>query len=342
MATPIPESAVRHWSQLLAKEGFNSEQEARYQVFLICERHDRQTWGTPNGTAKNKEFAEALPVFHDGVKWKIGQPLQEYVSNMTSDFSDGTNGEPSGAPPSGGGAGSQVGIPDYKYLERKKNRHDKLKALMQRRDPDGTSTNPVDQKIRTRLGEDEDEEDDEFDDPKDVQIEPAPNYQEHPEQHFGWFLNLGSEKDIKQRAAAAGIRLTPTKWDAINDAYQKIEFHTLSFLNSLDGVTFRDEGHDDEGLVGSGWIVPSKQPELWRALTSVPERTFVNLIEVGPLFNMSDPYPLMPPIIRKLLIPNLYLFDKQPGDCPRCRSHRVITTGGGGYQCDNCGNVWNP
>lgn len=63
--------------------------------------------------------------------------LEEYLSNSTSDFSDGTNGEPSAPGRAVGDTGTTVGVPDYKYNERLKNRHEKLRALMQRRDPDG-------------------------------------------------------------------------------------------------------------------------------------------------------------------------------------------------------------
>lgn len=63
--------------------------------------------------------------------------LEEYLSNATSDFSDGTNGDPSAPGRANGDTGTTVGVPDYKYNERLKNRHEKLLALRQRRDPDG-------------------------------------------------------------------------------------------------------------------------------------------------------------------------------------------------------------
>lgn len=155
MSAAISESAVYYWSRLLATRFFESEQEARQEILAICERHSAQSWSTPAGLstlAENRKFAGDLPLHQEDGQWKVGRPLAEYLSNMTSDFSDGTNGEPTGSPPSGGGAGSQVGLPDYKYLERKKSRHDKLKALMQRRDPEGLSSQPVDKEIRAYLG----------------------------------------------------------------------------------------------------------------------------------------------------------------------------------------------
>jgi len=76
--------------------------------------------------------------------------LEEYLSNCTSDFSDGTNGEPSAPGRAVGDTGTTVGVPDYKYNERLKKRHEKLRALMQRRDPDGVSKVPWDAQMRSQ------------------------------------------------------------------------------------------------------------------------------------------------------------------------------------------------
>lgn len=79
--------------------------------------------------------------------------IHEYLSNNTSDFSDGTNGEPSAPGRYTGDTGAVAGLPDYKYLERKKARREKLRALLQRRDPDAISANPMDKELRASLGE---------------------------------------------------------------------------------------------------------------------------------------------------------------------------------------------
>lgn len=151
MASSLPASAVRYWSRLLASRYFDSAQDARNEVCRICERHSRDSWFTPEGKQtlpENRAFANAMPLYQEGDQWKVGQPLQEF-DTMSSDFSDGTNGEPSGYPPSRGDADTAVGLPDYKYIERKKARHDKLLALRQRRDPNSLSKSPWDIKART-------------------------------------------------------------------------------------------------------------------------------------------------------------------------------------------------
>lgn len=155
MTTALPESAVRYWSMIMADRFFDSEQDARNAVFRICERHSQQSWSTPEGKVtihENRAFANSLPLYREEDQWKVGRPLEEYLT-MTPDFSDGTSGGRAGEMPSPGDAGTAVGLPDYKYLERKKRRHDKLRALMQRRDPDSSSTNPVDRQIQATLGE---------------------------------------------------------------------------------------------------------------------------------------------------------------------------------------------
>ena len=261
MITAVPESAVRYWSTIMADRFFDSEQDARNEVFRICEHHSRQSWSTPEGkntVPENRAFADALPLYREGDQWKVGRSVQEDIKvtpeiirmartfliqkwkdravelgrpepddltgackfaslfaqalfggklkgnwhhqyvllpngekidlvggmtrdrvdythdpefwnnpehvesmkscaprvktwtnefkrklglqeylTMTPDFSDGTNGEPTAYPPSSGDAGTAVGLPDYKYLERKKRRHEKLRALLQRRNPGG-------------------------------------------------------------------------------------------------------------------------------------------------------------------------------------------------------------
>lgn len=149
----ISESEIQYWAELLADRCFSSERELRKTIVEICEQRCRQSWSVPEGKITlpgNLRFARAMPVHEVEGEWKVGAPVNEYLSNMTSDFSDGTNGEPSGYPPSGGDMNSSAGLPDYKYVERLKNRREKLKALIQRRDPDG---------IEKRIGEAEDFED---------------------------------------------------------------------------------------------------------------------------------------------------------------------------------------
>lgn len=122
----------------MAKRTFESEIAARREIFRICEQHNRLSWATPDNEDslhKSRAFARTMPLYRDGDQWKVG--LQEYLSNMTSDFSDGTNGEPSTSGPHPGDGDTQVGIPDYKYLDRLKKRREKVKALIQRRDHDG-------------------------------------------------------------------------------------------------------------------------------------------------------------------------------------------------------------
>lgn len=144
----IPEHSLRHWTRMLSEETFESEEAARTRIFEICERHDNQSWSTSPEEitiVKNRAFARAFPVHNAEGKWRVG--LAEYLSNNTSDFSDGTNGEPTGYPPSGGGAGSNVGVPDYKYLDKQKQRHARLKVLRQRRDPEKLSRDSFDASI---------------------------------------------------------------------------------------------------------------------------------------------------------------------------------------------------
>ena len=68
-------------------------------------------------------------------------------------MSDGTNGEPSAPAPFTADQQTVVGLPDYDYIERKRARHQKLRALLQRRDPNGSSTNLWDINVRKTLGE---------------------------------------------------------------------------------------------------------------------------------------------------------------------------------------------
>ena len=335
MNCTVPESAVRYWSETLAHHTFGSEQEARSEVFRLCENHARQSWSTPEGKntcPENRKFATAMPVYQQNGRWKVGRPLDEYLSANTSDFSDGTNGGPTGYPPSGGSAGSAVGLPDYKYLERKKRRHDKLRALMQRRDPDKVSTNLWDKNVRSVMGEQRlsreemtilkrqtrrrqlrVREDEEID-PKDVQFEPLPDYEQHTEEKFGWALNLGSQQEIEQRAEIAGIRLTSKTWDLINVQYYDVERNVVFYLGAEGGLTLRDEGHSDEDLVGSGWILPAQRPKLWHLLSNVPERTYINLLDTGYFTGLTPDriFGEASKIMHKLLVPMFYVFDMQP------------------------------
>jgi hypothetical protein len=81
--------------------------------------------------------------------------VQEYLSNMTSDFSDGTNGgDPVSRPPSTGDFGTSAGLPDYKYVERTHaDKKERLRKLLARRDPGGISKNPYDVALRRSLGD---------------------------------------------------------------------------------------------------------------------------------------------------------------------------------------------
>lgn len=154
----ISAPAIRHLARALALEDFGSAEEARARVFEVCEQQARQSWFTdPEDVTvvTHRQFAQAMPVHESNGRWKVG--LQEYLSNCTSDFSDGTNGEPTAYPPSGGGVGGNVGLPDYKFLERQKERRKKLLALKQRRDPDGISSNTADKALRT-IGENEEQD----------------------------------------------------------------------------------------------------------------------------------------------------------------------------------------
>jgi hypothetical protein len=96
-------------------------------------RHDPEFWNNPEHI---RSMQSCLPRVEAWANEFVKSNLNEYLT-MTSDFSDGTNGEPTAYPPSGGGAGSAVGLPDYKYTDRIKKRREKLAALKQRRDPDG-------------------------------------------------------------------------------------------------------------------------------------------------------------------------------------------------------------
>ncbi len=134
----VAEHELQYWANLLKDRCFLSERELRKAVFDICEKRCKQSWSVPEGKntiPENLAFARALPVIEIDGEWKVR--VTEYLSNMTSDFSDGTNGGPTGYPPSGGDLNSAAGVPDYKYVERLRKRREKLKALIQRRDPDG-------------------------------------------------------------------------------------------------------------------------------------------------------------------------------------------------------------
>lgn len=91
---------------------------------------------------------------------KKGRFVPEYLSNETSDFSDGTNGDPASLAPSTGDLGTVPGLPDYKYVERSHQKKlNRLRALLQRRDPGGISQNPLDIELRRSLGENEEDDD---------------------------------------------------------------------------------------------------------------------------------------------------------------------------------------
>jgi Family of unknown function (DUF6302)/ADP-Ribosyltransferase in polyvalent proteins len=54
--------------------------------------------------------------------------IVEYLSNCTSDFSDGTNGEPSAPAPFSTGDQTRAGLPDYKTIDRIRKKRDKKLA----------------------------------------------------------------------------------------------------------------------------------------------------------------------------------------------------------------------
>lgn len=187
-ASAMAEKDIKHWSRYMAHRKFNTEQEAREEMFRMLQHSDKQSWAPifgKWGDAKNRWSADSVPIYRD--RWgyfRVGRPMnyykyprkqgdttprgpkpvwprppvQEYLSNNTSDFSDGTNGEPSAPASYAGDGGTNVGLPDYKYLERKKARHEKLRALLQRRDL--THRSRVDWDTRASAGMRESADDD--------------------------------------------------------------------------------------------------------------------------------------------------------------------------------------
>jgi hypothetical protein len=207
-AEAIPEKDIRWWSRYMSRRKFQTEAEAREEIFRILQHNDTQSWAHifgPQGEPKNRWEADNMPLYQNKWgHWKVGRPLshyrrlelpgdaeererqkqvqqilrqhqlREYLSNNTSDFSDGTNGEPSAQASFAGDGGTNVGLPDYKYAERKERRHAKLRALIKRRDP--THRSNVDWDVRARAGMRESEEEDMM---KEVS-EPPPTLQAVP------------------------------------------------------------------------------------------------------------------------------------------------------------------
>jgi len=168
----IPEKDIRWWSRYMSRRKFKTEAEAREEIFRILQHNDKQSWAIlfgQQGEPRNRWEADNLPLYQNRHgHWKVGRPLshyrrmgsqvQEYLSNATSDFSDGTNGEPSAQASFAGDGGTNVGLPNYKYLERKQRRHDKLRALIKRRSPTHHSRVDWDTRARAGMHESEDEE----------------------------------------------------------------------------------------------------------------------------------------------------------------------------------------
>lgn len=254
-AEAIPESQIRWWSRYARRMRFKTEAEAREWVHHKLELWDTEVSATvfgPQGPAKNRWFADNVPVYQDRWgTWRVGRPLlyyrrrelpgdaeererqkqvrailqqhkydylrqfhrehgglQEYLSNNTSDFSDGTNGEPSAPASFAGDGGTNVGLPDYKYLERKKARHDKLKALMKRRDPSQISRVAWDRKARAGLGESE-----ETDDMKELAMGyPQLTQQEHSPDYFlvdspeGYFIGVVYKEQLGEKPSIPSLR----------------------------------------------------------------------------------------------------------------------------------------
>lgn len=458
----IPDSAIQYWSEIMEDHDFPTQREARNEVFRLLERFNRQSFLSIEGKVTapdSREFANEIPLYEEGSCWKVGRPLTEYLSNMTSDFSDGTGGEPStcGSHP---GESDPTGLPDYKFLERLKKRKEKLKALIQRRDPDGIEQhigesftgyhsspysfgkfdtrkegahfgtheqasnlnkpgkkapkayelniqNPLrmpdiggwnhfsnlhanlhrmdiitDQeaseaweawnqsddagwealkqillkkgydgivyeneqegegdsyiafwanqikpvrkvqeqrlsneemsilktqtkKRRRRLPEAEDEID-----PEDAQLAPTPDYSSLTEQSLGWALTLGNEKEITDRARKLNLRLGPLRWMRINEDYIEAERNIERFFNNK-LFQMRNEGHSDDYLVGSAWVIPKESPDLWRMVSSVPERTPINLLEYSTAIGLTRELAFqgVHDFSARLFVPVIYFFD---------------------------------
>ena len=168
----IPEKDVRWWSKYARYRRFPSEAEARDWIFGRLEHWDTENWAAifgKKGPEANRSMADHMPIYQDRWRrWRIGRPLsyyrrlelpgdaedrqrgrevqailaqygheglQEYLSNNTSDFSDGTNGEPSAPAPFVGDTGTVGGLPDYKSIDRMREKRRKLHALIRRRAP---------------------------------------------------------------------------------------------------------------------------------------------------------------------------------------------------------------
>ncbi len=103
---------------------------------------------------REAQFKRDYPGWHYYPKVRR-RKVQEYLSNMTSDFSDGTNGgDPVSRPPSTGDFGTSAGLPDYKYIERTHaDKKERLRRLLARRDPGGISKHPYDVALRRSLGD---------------------------------------------------------------------------------------------------------------------------------------------------------------------------------------------
>lgn len=163
---------ITWWTAYTRNLSFDSAERARQFVFDTLEHFDTQSWAAifgKNGPEKNREKADAMPVWQGrNHMWHIGQqpdeeasqaapfmPVDEYLSNMTSDFSDGTNGEPSAPAAFVGDLGTGAGLPDYKYIDRLKAKHHKLKKLLKRREPLGHSSVAWDRRAGAGLKESE-------------------------------------------------------------------------------------------------------------------------------------------------------------------------------------------
>lgn len=213
----VPEKDVRWWSKYARRMRFKTEAEAREWVFHKLEHWDTENWSDlfgKNGPDKNHSIADAMPCFQDRHgKWHVGRLLgyyrslelpgdaeererakqvqailqqyhggqvqERFDSGTTGDFPDGTSGEPAAPAPYAGDALTNVGLPDYKYIDRLKAKHDKLRKLLQRPDPNGRSRVAWDRRAQAGIRE---SDEDDFD-MKDLDygpvVTPHPSVPDH-------------------------------------------------------------------------------------------------------------------------------------------------------------------
>lgn len=144
---PVYQNRWGHWR--LGRPLGTWAKEKRHQAYLA-----RKATEDAEEKGREAQFKRDYPGWHYYPKLRR-RKVQEYLSNMTSDFSDGTSGgDPVSRPPSTGDFGTSAGLPDYKYIERTHaDKKERLRKLLARRDPGGVSTNPHDVALRRSLGD---------------------------------------------------------------------------------------------------------------------------------------------------------------------------------------------